>query len=477
MRPRIQDKQSLTLFGKIGYGMGNFSYGIVSQMIGFYIVFYATSVLGISGGLVGLAVSISVIWDAVTDPIMGYISDITKSKRFGRRHGYILFGVIAMAITTLFLYSINPSWSNTTKFNLLLILLLLSKTFTTIYITPLSALAAELSDNYEEKTSIQSIKIVFFLSGIISTTGMGLAVFFNPTKTYPNGQLNPQAYQNMGIAVAILALAFGLVSFFSTFKYIPNLPKPINSDGHSLRSIFRSMLETLKNSNYRLILIGYLFTNIAPAIFSTIGLHVYTYTFQLSNKEISLLFGIQFAVCIITQPIWLMIARRIDKKPTVMLGLIISMFGSLLFAFLAIFHTVFTGNVYAMIPFTILSGLGLAALFSLPPSMIADTVDVEELNTGERKEGTYFGLVTLANKLSQAVAIFMLGNLLDLVNFNTEAVIQPKSTVTILGLTIAIGSFLGFLIALYFYSKYTLNAKKVSEIHSQIQAKKSAIAK
>ena len=76
----IQDKKSLTLFGKIGYSMGNFSYGIVSQMIGFYIVFYATSVLGISGRLVGMAVSISVIWDAITDPVMGYISDATRAK-------------------------------------------------------------------------------------------------------------------------------------------------------------------------------------------------------------------------------------------------------------------------------------------------------------------------------------------------------------------------------------------------------------
>ena len=381
-----------------------------------------------------------------------------------------------MAVTTLFLYSINPDWSNTTKFNLLILLLLLSKTFSTVYTTPLSALAAELSDNYVEKTSIQGFKTMFFLSGIISATGMGLAIFFNPTKAYPNGQLNPQAYQNMGIAVAILSLVFGLIAFFATYKYIPSLPKAIKSNNHSIVAIFQSMLATLKNKNYKLVVFGYLFTNIASGIFSTIGLHVYTYTFQLSNKEISLAFGIQFLVCIVSQPIWVLISKRIDKKPTVLLGLFISILGSVLFALLVIFRAQFAGDLYAIIPFTVITGFGLASLFSLPLSMIADTIDVEELNTGERKEGIYFGLLTLAYKLSQAVAIFLLGNLLDLVNFNTQAVVQPAHTVTILGLTIAIGSFLGFLIAIYFYSKYTLNAEKVSEIHKQIQNKANRVS-
>lgn len=467
------DNRSLSLKGKIGYGLGNFSYGIVSQMIGFYIVFYATSVLGISGKLVGIAVSMSVVWDAITDPIMGYISDTTKSKVFGRRHGYILVGAVAMSITTLFLYSINPDWSNTTKFYLLIVMLLLSKTFTTIYTTPLSALAAELSDDYEERTSIQGYKTMFFLSGIISATGMGLALFFNPTKAYPNGQLNPAAYQNMGITVATLSLVFGLIAFFSTFKYIPYLPKATQGASYSLKSIYINMLKTLKNKNYRLVVMGYLFTNIASGIFSTIGLHVYTYTFKLSNTEISMVFGIQFLICIIAQPIWVMISRRIDKKPTVMLGLSISGVASVMFALLVILRDTFSNGFYAVIPFAILTGFGIAALFSLPLSMIADTIDVEELETGERKEGVYYGLLTLAYKISQAVAIFLLGYLLDLVKFNSDVLVQPKSTEMILGMTIAIGGFLGFAIAMTFYYRYSLNAKKVRDIQKQIQDKRT----
>ncbi|MDO9593288.1 MAG: MFS transporter, partial [Erysipelotrichaceae bacterium] len=75
-----------------GYGLGNFGYGVISQVVASYLMFYATAVLGINGALVGMIVSLGVIWDAVSDPIMGYLSDQTRSKRFGRRHLYLWIG-------------------------------------------------------------------------------------------------------------------------------------------------------------------------------------------------------------------------------------------------------------------------------------------------------------------------------------------------------------------------------------------------
>lgn len=477
MQNSIKHNNKISSFGKLGYGMGNFSYGIISQVIGFYIVFYATSVLEISGILVGMVVGISVIWDALTDPIMGYLSDITKSRFFGRRHGYILFGGILMAVTTLFLYNIKPDWSDTTKLTLMIILLLLSKTFTTVYTTPLSALGAELSDDYIERTSIQGYKTAFFLTGIICATGMGLALFFQPTSEYPKGQLNPMAYQHMGIVVGVLALIFGLITFFSTFKYIKDLPKVSeHRHNHGIVGIFSNMFSALKNKNYRLVVLGYLFTNISSGIFSTIGLHVYTYTFKLDNSKISIIFGVQFLMCILAQPLWVYISTKIDKRPTVLLGLFTSILGSIFFAFLVVFRHFVEGNFIAIIPFAILTGFGIAGLFSLPLSMVADTIDIEDLNTGERNEGVYFGLLTLAYKSSQAVVIFLLGFLLDLVKFDSNAATQPERTVIILGMTIAVGSSLAFAIAMFFYNKYDLNAKKVREIQKEIIEKKKRLS-
>ena len=91
--------RKIPILDKIGYGSGNFTIGIANQVIGIYLIFYCTAILNIPGSLVGLALSLSIIWDAITDSLMGYFSDMTKSKLFGRRHQYILIGVIGLALS------------------------------------------------------------------------------------------------------------------------------------------------------------------------------------------------------------------------------------------------------------------------------------------------------------------------------------------------------------------------------------------
>lgn len=93
------NNQNLLLKDKFSYGIGNLGVGVAMQVVGTYLVFFSTAILGISGSLVGIAVGFSVFWDAITDPVMGYISDITRSKRFGRRHLYLIIGALGVALT------------------------------------------------------------------------------------------------------------------------------------------------------------------------------------------------------------------------------------------------------------------------------------------------------------------------------------------------------------------------------------------
>ena len=117
---------------------------------------------------------------------MGYVSDTTYTKKLGRRHLYILIGSIGMPIVNLSMWMINPEWPENIKFVLLLVELLLLKTFVTVYATPYTALGAELSSDYNERTSIQGIKTVFFLLGLTFPTVLGMFLFFNPTPEYRN---------------------------------------------------------------------------------------------------------------------------------------------------------------------------------------------------------------------------------------------------------------------------------------------------
>ena len=122
---------------KIFYAVGNLGYATVAQTLSNFIMFFGTSVLGISGTLMGIAVSIGVLWDAISDPIMGHYSDITNSA-LGKRHPYMLIGIFGMCVVNLFLWLVPPSSPEIVKFSWILISLLFVQTFCTFFCNALS---------------------------------------------------------------------------------------------------------------------------------------------------------------------------------------------------------------------------------------------------------------------------------------------------------------------------------------------------
>ncbi|MBZ9685476.1 MFS transporter [Clostridium estertheticum] len=465
--------RKIPLLDKIGYGSGNFSAGISGQVIGTYLVFYCTAILNIPGSLVGLAVSLSIIWDAITDPLMGYFSDMTKSKLFGRRHQYILIGGIGLGISNYLLWNINSGLSDYLKFAIIFFLILVIKTFSTIYVTPYTALGAELSNDYNERTSIQGIKTIFFLLGLAFVSVFGMFVFFRSTPEFPSGQLNPGSYSSMGIFSSILIIIFALICFYSTKKYIPILSgHAVKGTGNAkLKTLLSAFKEIFLNKSFRHVAFAFMFTNIASALVANTGLHVFTYTFSLSSQQIALIVGIQLFVSILSQPIWALAAKKLDKKPSMILGIILCIISSLLFLILVVMKQHIMGNGFYFIPFAVLAGFGTGGLFTLPFSMIADVIDLDELNTGKRSEGSYYGCLTLFYKLSQSITLLLIGFVLDLVKFDANLPHQTESTVIILGLMLSIGSGLSFIAALVSISGYNLNRSSVENIQKKIAEK------
>jgi Na+/melibiose symporter-like transporter len=333
------------------------------------------------------------------------------------------------------------------------------------------ALGAELSADYNERTSIQGVKTTFFLLGLFFASVAGMFIFFKPTPEYPSGQLNPGAYSSMGAVSSLIFIAFGLICFFTTKKYIPYLPKRNKQYTEKFKGIlklFTSFMSALKNENFKYVALGYLFINLASSIVSTLGLHVFTYTFNLDNRDIAFIIGSQFLMSILSQPVWVAISKKIDKKPSVIAGLLISLLGSAILAVLVMFKDSIAGNFVCLLPASILVGFGIGGLFSIPLSMVADTIDIEELNSGKRMEGIYYGCLTLFYKLAQSGAVLLLGILLDIIRFDSSISIQPDNTVFILGLVLSFGAILMFILALLFYSKYKLNRNSVGMIQKQI---------
>ncbi len=457
-----------------GFGFGNLGFGLISQILSAYLVFYATVILGMSGASIGILVSIGIIWDALSDPIMGYLSDLTRLKKYGRRHLYMLIGGIGAVVVNLGLWFIPATYSNLTKWLLMIILVLFIKTFLTIYITPYTALAAEISDDYTDRTRIQAVKTTFFLIGLFFATAFGMLIFFKSTPEFPIGQLNPKGYHTMAFFGSLVMLGSMLSAYWSTKHLIPQLnARILTNPSINVKTFFKEIGDSFRNSDFRAIVLGYLFTNIASALISTLGLHVYTYTFHLDNNGIAAIVATQLILSILSQPFWIKYSDKHEKSKAIKLGIVLAIIGCIYFIACVFIRGMIDGRVFFLLPFAMFAGFGTGGLFTLPQAMVADSVDAQALKTGARQEGVFYGTLTLCYKLSQSIAIFLLGFALDILKFDANMSTQLDSTVIGLSMLLGIGSIASLALSFLAYLPYTLTKKRMTDIHTSLKALKN----
>lgn len=463
-----KNNSKISIFVKAGYGIGNLGFGIVFQCIAAYLLFYTTAVLGIKGSYIGTIMAIGVFWDAITDPLMGFISDISNFAKWGRRHLYMLAGTILISVFNMFLWHISSEFSPTVKLGLILIFLLLLKTSLTVYGTPYTALGAELSTDYDERTSVQSYKSVAFMFGLAFPMVAGLIIFFRPTDQYPIGQLNPAGYSLMGTATSLLMILTGFICIWATYRYRFNSMPDTKLQSVKKERGGMSFIGAFKNKYFLYVFFGYLFFNVSSALIGSIGLHVFTYTFGLDNQGIALVMGTFFGTSILSLPYWSVLSKKTDKKPVMLRCLKISSFASLLFLMAVLLRIIVMRFDFILIAVIAILGFGTGGLFLLPNSMAADTIDYEELEQGFRSEGIYYGALTFRYKITQSAVLFIVGVLLDAIGFDSSLAMQSTYTAVMLGVILAVGSLAAFGLSYFSMNKYDLNKEKIEKIQSRI---------
>ncbi len=473
IRLKVERAITVPVADKMAYGVGNLATGVAMQILGTYLVFYSTAILRLPGRFIGMVMGVSILWDAITDPVMGYVSDRTRSKRLGRRHPYLIAGAAGIALTNYLIWNVAPALSPGAKLVLITVYILFFKTFMTVYVTPYTALGAELSVDYYERTSIQGIKSVFFILGLAFVSVAGMYVFFRPSEAFPVGQLNPRAYSSMGLWSSIIVLLAAVSCFFATLKYVPLIQDRDRVPEGAIAPGFReSMSHAFANKPFRKVVFSYTFSNLASALLANLGMIVFTYTFGLGGDRIAAILAVQFLFAILSQPVWMAVATRFGKMPALVLGFCLGIAGSVWFSFLVIIHDSVQDNVLAFMPFALCAGSGIGALLTLPLSMVADTVDLDEAGGGSRNEGVYFGTLTLVYKLSQAVAIVAIGILLDLSGFDSSLSLQETSTLVLLGMILGLGAIASFVTAILCLRGYDLTEEAVEGCRIRIAERK-----
>lgn len=455
---------------KFFYGVGNLGYGVVSQTYNNLIMFFGTAILAIPGTLMGIAVAVSVLWDAFTDPIIGHLSDKQESKLFGKRHGFMLLGFLGMAFFNIFIWSVPAFLDPTAKFVWLLVFMLALETFHTMFATPHVALGAEMSDDYNERTNIQAYRTTFFLISFLAPSI--LIMLFLPSDLT---QATQQGYMNISFATSAMALLFGLLCVAGTYSALPRLKKKYElakkeKKDKTPTQILKMFFYALKRKNYNSLVGGYTISLVSSAIITGVGLHLFTYSFYFNTTQISILMGSLVLATVLSQPFWVYFSRKFEKKPAVLTGIFTSVLGLLVVTAIFIFRNQATDVIkfsVAMVGIFI-SGFGTGALYSIPISMFADLMTIEYAKTNKESKGIYSGFMTLAYKVANALALLVVGILLDVIGFNSKLVEQTPSVQNGLGVIAVVGILVSLGGAALIYSQYTIKKSQVDKANRKI---------
>ncbi|NMA72330.1 MAG: MFS transporter [Firmicutes bacterium] len=377
------------------YGSGDLFGGGAYNIINFYYLIFLTDVAHVRPALAGIIVLASRIWDAVSDPLMGSITDRTRS-RFGRRRPYFLAGSVLIFLAFALHWYAPAFASETARFAYALFSYIFFATVFTLVMVPYSALAAEITLDYHERTRLNSVRLAFSL-------GAGVAAALVPmpiVRAFPTPQ---EGYLPMGIIFGLLFAAPWPVIFLH-IRERPELQTPLPSQAAAqpaFRRWTRFFLEPLQVRAFRLLvgmhLTAYLTIDVLSALFA------YYATYSLGRPGmLNLLLGAVVISQILFLPVYTRLSRRLSKGGAWRVGALVTGAG--------------TAALYLVppeVPGWLLYGLaawvgaGLSGACMLPWAIFPDVTDVGELAFGERREGSFSGLMTFFRKVASAVALFI----------------------------------------------------------------------
>jgi len=435
--------KKLSFKTKMGFGVCDMGGNLFFTAIGFWSLYYLTDVVSLGAAAAGFAIMIGKFWDAVTDPAMGYISDRTKSK-MGRRRPYILFGSIPLFLSMWFFFT-NPQIESQTLLTIWAVFALcfLNTAFTVVNI-PYSSLTPELTKDYHEQSSLNGFRFSFAVVGTI----LGAAIVLPILSLFSN---ESKGFSVVGFIMGLVMLVTALITVFSVKENPPSL------DTIPKESFFKTYSAVFKNRAYLLLIITYALNVLALNLLQ--GILVYYFEYVLHAKDqTQLALVILLLVTMITIAPTVFLSKKIGKRLTYQLGLGIIAIGCLIIFLLG--HIFGYSFVYVIMFFI---GIGLGIAFAAPWAMVPDTVEWDAIQTGERKEGIYYGMWTFFSKVGQALSIGFMGLLLNASGYLPN-IMQGEKTIFVIRLLVGpIPAFI-FLLAILTLAIYPITEKVYNEM-------------
>lgn len=448
--------RKVTLGTTIAYGMPGLGAGYMYLLMSLYVMKFSTDVLLIAPAVMGVIFSISRIWDAVSDPIAGYLSDRTTFK-FGRRRTWMLISFIPISFGFLAVFSPPESMQGQSLDLWMMIAILSFYSAITLLNVPHMALGAELSEDYHERTRLFGVRhIGFTLGSILALVSMSLLI---SEENNPDGDVRQLAGSLAFYAIA----AMSLMIFFavSKLKENPEFQNRVN------KNPFKAFRDVWINPHAKILIIVLFIENLGGAVIGVLTLYVTQYIVEAPAWAPLIIFAYMLPSAL-SVPLWIPLSRRFGKIRLWVFSLAFTgiSFGGI---FIIPFLDSITDRLIVMFIGAALGGMAAGCGGAIGPSVKGDVIDYDEYLTGERKEGSYFAALNFVFKSATGIMLLVTGFVLQFSGFipNQPQTMEVKiALISLYGLVPLVFYSLG---AYLLYKKFKFGEKEHAAIKQQIQ--------
>ncbi len=468
------NRDEVSIPTKVAFGIGASGEAATNWIFNALTFFYYNQILELSGTLTAAAVTIGIASDAITDPLMGSISDRWRSK-MGRRHPFMYAAPLPLIITIYLIFNPPEGISDWALFAWFAVFTVLMRICSTLFAVPHLAMGAELSDDYIQRSRIMSYNNVFTYIGVII---MHIAVWVFIFPAFDNGRMNQVAYYPVVFFCCSLIMVCMLGSAYATRGQITRMKKvPDDLPPFSFFQLFREMWSVIQNRNYLYLLLGLFLLSVMIGTHETLGLYMNTFYWQFTDQQIAALilsnvfgYAIGFATAATLHQI-------IEKRWAIVAtagGL--SVFWSAAVT-LRLLDMAPENSSWTLVAFVVAFGTVASACGSILNisviSALADIADEHELKTGRRQEGIFYSARTFFAKTTNGIGHVVAGVALDLIDFprGVDPSEIPADKIYALGIIDGPFAMVWGILAAFVYAGYKIDKKYHAEIQAGLEAK------
>jgi Na+/melibiose symporter-like transporter len=418
----------ITPLARVFYGMGEMGFGVTNTILSVYLLITLTDYLKVAPVWASVIVVAGIVWDAVTDPVVGWLSDNSGGK-FGRRRRYFLFYAVPLGVS-FFLLWLSPTLmaaagaSEVTKVLVVLILYLCVITLLTLVNVPYGSIIMEMTDDYDERTGLTGARMICSASATLIAIGLGDTIL-GAGPIYETGK----NLVYVGLVFGIFIAAAVLLCYLGTFER-RTFVKP------ALRPKFdfkKYVIESWKSKPFRQVSIAYLCAFTVIGLLQTLLQYYCTYWLRAPELFVVLAGGV-LAVAIFSTPLWEFISKKYGKKNAFLASSALSIISLIGIFFVPQLENhgglvMDLGASMAAMPvhgyiFIVLLGVGVGGVQLMPFSMMPDAINFS-MKAGDMDEGAYYGIVTFVQKLGMGAATMLIGPILSMSGYIEPPENQP----------------------------------------------------